>query len=162
VENAKADLSKWVNKTLDVMGEAVPVLTEVEWVRLSIPKGSLSKEDREKIESHVSHTYKFLSQIPWTGALREVPLIAQAHHEKLDGSGYPQGLKAAQIPFESQIMAITDIYDALTAPDRPYKKSIQPERAIEILHMDADKSKLNKNLVQLFQERKVNLVSSRK
>lgn len=154
-EAAKTDLAKYVDKTLQVMGEEIPLLTNEEWVRLSITKGSLTKEDREQIESHVVHTYRFLSQIPWTKHLTRVPIIARYHHEKLDGTGYPHKLGHTEIPFESQIMAITDIFDALTAPDRPYKKSVPIDKAVQILFEDAHKGKINKNLVQLFSERKI-------
>ncbi len=154
-EAAKNDLSQFVDKKFNVMGEDIPLITNDEWKRLSIPKGSLTTEDRSQIESHVIHTFRFLAQIPWTKHLKNVPTIAQSHHEKLDGTGYPQQLKAPEIPFESQIMAITDIYDALTAADRPYKKSLPPEKALEILFDDAKKGKINKELVQLFSEQKV-------
>ena len=87
-----------------------------------IPKGTLSREEHLEIESHVTHTYKFLSQIPWTADLKQVPLIAYAHHEKLDGTGYPRSLVPVKIPLPSQIMTICDIYDALTAADRPTRR----------------------------------------
>ncbi|MDB5037302.1 MAG: metal dependent phosphohydrolase [Bacteriovoracaceae bacterium] len=154
-EELKDDLSKFIDVSYKVLEEQIPIITKNEWVKLSIPKGSLSPKDREQIESHVSHTFKFLSQIPWTKGLKSVPSIARSHHEKLDGTGYPQKLKSEAIPFESQIMAITDIYDALTAPDRPYKKSVPEEKALAILFEDASRGKINKDLVQLFSEQKV-------
>lgn len=158
IEKAAHDLAEYVNKTLPVLGENIPLLKEEEWMKLSIPKGSLSPEDRSQIESHVTHTYRFLSQIPWTRGLKSIPDIARYHHEKLDGSGYPHKLKQSDIPFESQIMAITDIFDALTAPDRPYKKSLSAEKAISILFDDAHHGKVNKELVQLFSEQHVHLI----
>jgi HD-GYP domain-containing protein (c-di-GMP phosphodiesterase class II) len=154
-ERAAHDLAEYIDKSYLVLGDQIPLLRKEEWVKLSIPKGSLSKEDRAQIESHVTHTYKFLSQIPWTRDLKAIPNIARSHHEKLDGTGYPQQLKQQEIPFESQIMAITDIFDALTAPDRPYKKSLPPEKAIAILFDDAKQNKVNKELVQLFAEQHV-------
>jgi HD-GYP domain-containing protein (c-di-GMP phosphodiesterase class II) len=154
-QQVKDNLKKYVGKTYEVMSEDVPLLTQEEWEALSISKGSLSEEDRLQIEAHVTHTFEFLSLIPWTSTLNRVPEIAYAHHEKLDGSGYPRGLSAKQIPLESQIMAVTDVYDALTASDRPYKKSMSPEKALEILFSDAEKGKFNKDLVDLFSEKKV-------
>ena len=85
----------------------------------------------------MSHTYEFLQKIPWTGELRRIPEIAWAHHEKLDGSGYPRGLTAPAIPVQSRMMTIADIYDALVAWDRPYKKSVAEERARDILQQEA-------------------------
>src|SRR5207244_1325064 len=82
---------------------------------------------------HVVHTFQFLTQIPWTKELRRVPEIARSHHEKLDGSGYPYGARAEAIPVQSRMMAIADIYDALTASDRPYKKALRAEEALAIL-----------------------------
>lgn len=146
----KSSLEAWVGKSLAVMGEEIPFITESEFKALSIAKGSLSDDDRAAIESHVSHTYKFLKQIPWTRYLNRVPEIAYAHHEKLDGTGYPRKLKQNEICIESQIMAVADIYDALTASDRPYKKALSKEKAIEILFEDAKKNKVSKPLVELF------------
>jgi HD-GYP domain-containing protein (c-di-GMP phosphodiesterase class II) len=87
--------------------------------------------------------------------LEQVPLIAYGHHEKLDGTGYPRGLKQQEIPIQSQMMTIADIYDALTASDRPYKKSLSIELALRILREEAEKSKINYDLVRLFEERQV-------
>ena len=94
------------------------LLTPAEVQVLSIPRGSLSATERREIESHVTHTFRFLAQIPWTRTLKRVPEIAYAHHEKLDGKGYPRAIAAEQIPVQSKMMAISDIYDALTASDR--------------------------------------------
>ena len=110
---------------------------------LSIRKGSLSEKERREIESHVTHTFTFLSEIPWTGEFRRVPEIAYAHHEKLDGTGYPRRLKAAEIPLQSRMMAISDIFDALVAWDRPYKKAVPVERALDILRDEAGTGKLD-------------------
>lgn len=120
--------------------------------RLLIPRGTLSAEERKEIESHVSHTFTFLYQIAWIDDLGGVPEIAHAHHEKLDGTGYPRGLKADQIPIQSRMMTVCDIYDALTAMDRAYKKSISEERALDILKLEVSDGKLDKNLVDLFIE----------
>ncbi len=148
-----AKLMNWIDK----MGEALNqvVLTTEERKRLSIARGTLGEEERREIESHVIHTYEFLSQIAWTEDLSGVADIAHAHHEKLDGSGYPRGLKADMIPIQARMMAISDIYDALTAMDRPYKKSVTPQRAIEILNLEANAGKLDSKLIKIFSEAKV-------
>ena len=118
-------------------GNRQPFLTPNEVAALSIRKGSLSEKERREIESHVTHTFRFLSEIPWTGEFRRVPEIAYAHHEKLDGTGYPRRLKAAEIPIQSRMMTISDIFDALVAWDRPYKKAVPVERALDILRDEA-------------------------
>jgi HD-GYP domain-containing protein (c-di-GMP phosphodiesterase class II) len=132
-----------------------PFLTESEVEALAIRKGSLSEQERREIESHVSHTYEFLRKMPWTGELRRIPEIAWAHHEKLDGSGYPRGLTAPDIPVQSRIMTIADIYDALVAWDRPYKKAVSPERALEILGYESKAGKIDGHLFQVFVEARV-------
>ncbi|MBL8919856.1 MAG: GAF domain-containing protein [Myxococcaceae bacterium] len=128
------------------------VLTAHEIQVLSIPRGSLSATERREIESHVTHTFKFLSQIPWTRVLKRVPEIAYAHHEKLDGKGYPRSLASERIPLQSKMMAISDIYDALTASDRPYKKAVPHEKALDILHMEAKSGQLDSELIRVFVE----------
>lgn len=146
-------LLSWLTTAAQNVGQMI--LTEGEIKRLSIARGTLAPEERREIESHVSYTYKFLSQIAWTEELSNIPNIAHAHHEKLDGTGYPQALKADQIPVQSRMMTISDIYDALTAMDRPYKKAVSPERAVEILHYEAKAGKLDKNLLKIFCEAEI-------
>ena len=128
------------------------ILNKKEMTTLSISQGSLTKDERREIESHVEHTYEFLKQIIWTGPLTHVCAIARSHHEKMDGSGYPQGLSGYDIPIQSRMMTIADIYDALTAFDRPYKKSISSSRALEILIQDARSKKLDGHLLKIFIE----------
>jgi HD-GYP domain-containing protein (c-di-GMP phosphodiesterase class II) len=139
----------------DMDGNQLPFLTPNEVQALSIRRGSLSEKERREIESHVTHTYRFLSEIPWTGEYRRVPEIAYAHHEKLDGTGYPRKLPAADIPIQSKMMTICDIFDALVAWDRPYKKSVPVERALHILGDEAASGKLDKDLLGIFVEAKV-------
>lgn len=129
-----------------------PLLTPQEIQVLSIPRGSLSNTERREIESHVTHTFRFLSQIPWTRTLRRVPEIAYAHHEKLDGKGYPRSIGPQQIPVQSKMMAISDIYDALTASDRPYKKAVPHELALDILKKEAEGGQLDRDLYTIFVE----------
>lgn len=122
---------------------------------LSIPKGSLSETERREIESHVNHTYNFLKRIPWTEELQAIPEIAHGHHEKIDGSGYPRGLKEDEIPIQSKMMTIADIFDALTAWDRPYKKAVPVERALKILEFERNDGKIDADLFQLFIEAEI-------
>ena len=132
-----------------------PHLSEDEIEALSIRRGTLTDRERREIESHVSHTYDFLRQIPWTGEFSRIPEIAWAHHEKLDGTGYPRGIKSAEIPIQSKMMTISDIYDALRAVDRPYKKAVTPERAIDILQKDVQGGRLDGELLRVFVEAKI-------
>jgi len=139
----------------DIEGRPQPLLTPNEVQALSIRRGSLSEKERREIESHVTHTFRFLSEIPWTGEFRRIPEIAFAHHEKLDGSGYPRGLRSEDIPLQSKMMTISDIYDALVAWDRPYKKAVSLERALDILWDEAKHGKLDVDLLQVFVDAKV-------
>ncbi len=126
------------------------LLTPEEVGYLSIRRGSLDATERLEIESHVTHTFRFLSQIPWTSELKDVPRIAYAHHEKLNGSGYPNRRNAKEIPIQSRIMTISDIYDALTASDRPYKKAVPLDRALSILELEAKDGNIDRALLDVF------------
>ena len=136
-------------------GGPTSFLTPSELVSLSIPKGSLTNEDRLEIESHVTHTYRFLATIPWTSKLRRIPEIAYGHHEKLNGKGYPRSIGATEIPVQTRMMTISDIYDALTASDRPYKKAMPASKALDILGYEAKEDKVDKGLLELFINAKV-------
>jgi len=139
----------------DYSGEERPYLTPHEVNLLSIRKGALDEEERREIESHVIHSYEFLKKIPWTKEFENVPDIAHAHHEKLDGSGYPLKIKEEKIPIQSRIMAITDIYDALTARDRPYKKAVPHERALDIIGYEVKGNLVGSDLFDMFVKEKV-------
>ncbi|MCK6514362.1 GAF domain-containing protein [Myxococcota bacterium] len=127
-----------------------PVVTALECARLCIPQGSLDPEERRSIEAHVSFTYNFLKVIPWTRNLKRVPELAHAHHEKLDGTGYPLRLSGDQIPYGARLMTIADIFDALTAGDRPYKGSMAIEQATRILRAEVDAGHIEGPAVELF------------
>ncbi len=134
----------------DSSGRAGPLLTPQEVKLLSIDRGSLDEEERRQIQSHVNHTQKFLQKIPWTKEIKNIPAIASAHHEKLDGTGYPLRLAAPEIPLQSKMMTIADIYDALSATDRPYKKAVPWQRALDILRDEARQGLIDGQLLQLF------------
>lgn len=139
----------------DIRGEKRNLIHPEEARILSIRKGNLDGAERSEIESHVTHTFHFLQKIPWTKDLIGVPDIAYAHHEKLNGRGYPRKLTAAEIPIQSRMMTVSDIYDALTASDRPYKRAISTDRAIDILKMEVNDGLLDSSLVNIFVEAKV-------
>jgi HD-GYP domain-containing protein (c-di-GMP phosphodiesterase class II) len=155
-EETSAQLSALAQYTYrDTDGVTKPLISEAEMAQLLVPRGNLTASERLSIEAHVTHTYHFLERIPWTKHLKGVPAIAYGHHEKLDGTGYPQGLKQEDIPIQTQILTIVDIYDALTASDRPYKRRLPVETAIKILRQEAAKNKINSDLVELFEQRQV-------
>jgi HD-GYP domain-containing protein (c-di-GMP phosphodiesterase class II) len=140
---------------LEKGGQAVPFLTDDEYTKLRIRRGSLDEAERKEIESHVTHTFLFLRTIPWTKEMRNIPAIAYGHHEKLDGDGYPRKLLAADIPVQSRMMTVSDIYDALTASDRPYKRAVPPRQALDILMKEVEMNKLDRELVEIFIESNV-------
>jgi HD-GYP domain-containing protein (c-di-GMP phosphodiesterase class II) len=140
---------------LEKGGLELPFLTEDEHIKLKVKKGSLDEQERKEIESHVTHTFLFLRTIPWTKEMRNIPSIAYGHHEKLDGDGYPRKIHADQIPIQTRMMTVSDIYDALTASDRPYKRAVPPQKALDILSAEVDEKKLDADLVRLFIEAKI-------
>jgi len=150
VEALAAISGRWL---LSEKGE--PVIEQAEIQRLCIPYGSLDHDERLEIQRHVEHTYQFLKVIPWTSNLKNVPHLAYAHHEKLDGSGYPRGLVNSEIPFGAKLMTISDIFDALTAGDRPYKASMPIAKAVSILREEAEMGRLDRDAVELFVAKKV-------
>jgi HD-GYP domain-containing protein (c-di-GMP phosphodiesterase class II) len=139
----------------DMAGRAHPMLDPQEFRFLSIRKGTLDPQERLEMESHVTHSFHFLSKIPWTQLMRGVPEIAYGHHEKLDGTGYPRGLAGDQIPIQARMMTISDIYDALTAQDRPYKRAVPREKALDILKNEAGEGKLDGDLLDVFIAKRV-------
>ena len=131
-------------------GESRGVVEPANLACLRIRKGSLSDAEREEIESHVTHTFRFLERIPWTRDLAGIPEIAYAHHERLTGRGYPRQLGAVAIPVQSKAMAIADVFDALTARDRPYKGAVPLDRSLSILEEEAREGSLDRPLLDLF------------
>jgi HD-GYP domain-containing protein (c-di-GMP phosphodiesterase class II) len=136
-------------------GDEQNLITDDEVRLLSIRKGSLDDAERLQIESHVVHTFKFLQQIPWTKEIKSIPAIARGHHEKLNGKGYPFKLSAVEIPIQTRMMTISDIFDALCAVDRPYKKAVTLERALDILGFAVKDGEVDPTLFELFKEAKV-------
>jgi HD-GYP domain-containing protein (c-di-GMP phosphodiesterase class II) len=134
----------------DPRGAERPYLTSEEVRYLSIPRGSLDTNERRQIESHVTHSFNFLAQIPWTPEYRGIPEIARAHHEKLNGRGYPDGLTSPSIPVQAKMMTICDIFDALSASDRPYKRAVPTDRALDILKLCVRDEEIDPELFRLF------------
>jgi len=142
-------------KVYDGDNNIIPILTDEEVVNLEIVRGTLNSEERREIESHVTYSYNFLQSIPWPKELSRIPEIAGGHHEMLDGSGYPMGLKDNELSIESRILAILDIFDALSASDRPYKKAVPFDKVKSIIIEESEKGRLDSNLVELFFKYKI-------
>ena len=150
------ELQAWAKRSyLAFDGQTEPFLSPDEMRYLTIRKGSLDDAERHEIESHVTHTFQFLQRIPWTRELQQIPMIAYGHHEKLDGRGYPRRITAEAIPLQSRMMTISDIYDALTAQDRPYKRAVSIDRALDILTAEVKDGQLDADLYRLFVDAKV-------
>ncbi len=139
----------------NIRGESCRFLTPLEEESLAVIRGNLTAAEFKEIQTHVDQTILILQKIPFTKELENVPRFAAMHHEKLDGSGYPKGLKGDQIPLQPRILAIADIYEALTASDRPYKKVTPPDIALKILQEEAKAGKLDGDLVELVCSKKV-------
>jgi len=141
-------------KYLDFEGQKGAYLTDLEFENLSVMKGNLTKDEMEEIRSHVIHTENILNKIPFTRHLKMLPIFAAGHHEMLNGSGYPKHVKADNIPIQTRIIAVADIYEALTAKDRPYRKSMDPIKALAILKEEAKNGRLDNELVRIFIEKR--------
>jgi HD-GYP domain-containing protein (c-di-GMP phosphodiesterase class II) len=157
LDEEAADILRVIAETTftDLDGELQHYLTPNELHFLQIRRGSLDEAERDQIQAHVVHSYDFLLNIPWTDELSRVAEIVRGHHEKLDGSGYPDGVTGERLSLETRIMTVCDIFDALTASDRPYKKAMPVEKAIQILRWEAKDGMLDKDIVELFAESEV-------
>lgn len=139
----------------DRNGRVKPWLKEEEVTALSVAKGTLTEKERRIMEDHVVVTARMLDKIPFTHKLENVPYFASIHHEHLDGKGYPNGLKGEDIPVEGRILALVDVFDALTADDRPYKKAMPLEQALKILGFMVKDGELDGDLLEIFSRNKV-------
>ena len=140
---------------VDVDGQVRPLLNAHEVENLSVERGNLTGAERRQIEQHIVDTWEILRRIPWPASLRSVANIASCHHEKLNGSGYPWKFKGDEIPLGGQILAVVDIFEALTAKDRPYKPAIPVDKAIQILQEEVDRGALNAKIWKLFLDQKL-------
>jgi len=135
---------------IDHEGNQQPFLTENEIYNLTIVAGTLTKEEREIINYHITATIKLLEQIDWPDHLKRVPEYAGGHHEKMDGTGYPKGLRREQMSPQSRMMGIADIFEALTASDRPYKKGMPLSQSISIMKRMKEESHIDPDLFDVF------------
>ncbi len=139
----------------DETDEQMQLITPDEVTALSVRRGTLTREERQAIESHVIQSFRVLEQIPWSADLENVPSIVLAHHEKLDGSGYPQGLGAEEIPVRARLLTVCDIFDAVTASDRAYRSAMPIEGGLDILRTEAGTGEIDSDLVELFIEARI-------
>ncbi len=155
-QGSSSDLHALNQRTyVDFYGVERPLLEDHELQYLMIRRGNLDDDERREIESHVTFTFRFLEQIPWTRELRGIPEIAYTHHEKLNGAGYPRRVTADAIPVQARMMTIADIFDALTATDRPYKRAVSPTRALDILTMEARGGMIDEHLLKSFVDARI-------
>lgn len=137
-------------KFVDAEGHEHLYLTEEEYDNFSVVKGNLTDEERSQIQAHVIHTRKLLRKLPFPDRLKDVPYFAASHHEHIDGKGYPDGIAGDMIPLPARIMCIADVWDALTAQDRPYKPPIPADKSCEILRSGAKYGEFDPDVVELF------------
>jgi HD-GYP domain-containing protein (c-di-GMP phosphodiesterase class II) len=148
-----ADIAQRTFRGID--GKPTPYLTQEELQYLQISRGNLNERERAEIEGHVGGTRRFLAQIPWTSDLQNIVTYAYGHHEKLNGTGYPRGLRADEIPIQTRIITLADIFDALTEADRPYKPAMPVAQAVELLRVEADAGLHDKELVDIMVDSEV-------
>ena len=142
----------WEMRCLQSDGTEIPLLTEQEKTAVSVRFGTLTDRERGEIEKHVVYTRKLLSAMRFSGAYASVPEWASRHHELLNGSGYPDHLRGNELSRQVRLLTILDIYDALTAEDRPYKPPMPPERALAVLESMRDEGKVDGEILSLFKQ----------
>ena len=147
--------------TIETGKGAEPMLTADELYNLHIRKGNLTTEERKIIENHAWMTIKILEKLPFPKKIKNVPYIAGAHHEKLSGRGYPLGLKGDQINLQARIMALADIFEALTARDRPYKQPKKLSECVKILGFMMKDLELDTDVVEFFLQHKMHIEYAR-
>src|SRR6185312_10126043 len=146
----------WGYKWRDTEGNKdAPFLTDDEIKNLTIRAGTLTDEERKIINHHIEVTIMMLESLPWPRHLKNVPEYAGGHHERMDGKGYPRGLTKEQMSVQARVMGIADIFEALTAKDRPYKQGKTLTEALEILGKFKENGHIDPDLFDIFVRRKV-------
>jgi HD-GYP domain-containing protein (c-di-GMP phosphodiesterase class II) len=145
----------------DADGALVPILSDDEVENLSISRGTLNARERKVIEEHAELTIRLLEQLPFPPQLSAVPRIAGSHHERIDGQGYPLGLAGAQITLQGRLLGLADVFEALTAPDRPYRDPIKVSEAVETLRGMVKQGHLDADLFEVFLRERVHLLYAR-
>jgi len=135
---------------IDMEGNTQTLITEDECYNLSIRRGTITQEEREIINNHMTITIRMLEQLPFPKHLRNVPEYAGGHHERMDGKGYPKGLTRDQMSIPARIMAVADVFEALTSADRPYKKAMPLTQALTIMGRMVEENHLDPDIFRLF------------
>ncbi len=155
------DLQKRVHdiakKEIEIDNQSSTILSDEEIDFLTISRGTLSKKDIKVMQNHVSLTYQLLDKMPYPDHLKQVPFYAGCHHEKINGKGYPNGYSGEQLPLQARIIAIADVFEGLTAPDRPYKEPYKLSKALEILKFMVNDGEIDSDLFKLFITKKLYL-----
>ena len=150
-------LEEIYEKSDKISNRQVPYLTDDEFENLCILKGTITSKERDIINNHAYLSEKILNKLPWPKKLANIPTIAGAHHEKLDGSGYPLHLDKENLNIQARILAIADIFEALSAQDRPYKKTMTLSETVKLLEQMGENGLLDKNIINLFFTSKIHL-----
>lgn len=161
-EEDKKKILEIAQRQIDLNGKKTNLLNEDEVKNLCVSRGTLTDEERKIINNHVLVTMKMLNQLPYPKKLKRVPEIAGAHHEKIDGSGYPRGLKREELSVQARILALADIFEALTARDRPYKKAKKLSEAMKIMNFMAKDKHIDPDLFSIFVKEKIYLEYAKK
>ena len=155
------DLQKRVHdiakQKIELNNQSSSILSDGEINFLTISRGTLSEEDRQIMENHVSLSYELLDKLPYPDHLKQVPFYAGCHHEKLNGEGYPNGYSGDQLPLQARIIAIADVFEGLTAPDRPYKEPYKLSKALNILKFMVNDGEIDSDLFHLLITKKLYL-----
>ena len=149
-DDKKEKIRAIASRTLSIGGETIPLLSEDETENLCISRGTLTEEERLVINGHMVNTINMLNALPFPKNLRRVPEYAGGHHEKMDGMGYPKGIYAGDMSVPARIMAIADVFEALTAQDRPYKKGKSLSESMRIMGFMKNDNHLDPDLFDLF------------
>ena len=145
-------LAQIARQTWSVNGDSRSRLSDNEPENLSIKKGTLTEAERQIINNHAAVSLRMLSQFPFSRSLKSVAEFAGGHHEKLNGKGYPQGTPGEKLPLQARILAVADVFEALTASDRPYRKPMPLSNALKILGFMVKDGELDGKVVDLFVE----------
>ncbi|HHE37681.1 MAG TPA: GAF domain-containing protein [Candidatus Cloacimonetes bacterium] len=159
----KIDRIKSISRKKYILdGQEFPYLEKNEVENLIINKGTLTQKEKQMMDNHANVSYEMLHELPFPKKMNKIPIYASGHHEKLDGSGYPLGLKAEQLPLQTRILAIADIFDALTAHDRPYKEGKTLSESMSILEKMVLSNFLDKDIFEIFRTNKLYLLFAEK
>jgi len=156
-DDLKDRVKKIGKKTIIMNDICTPVLTEDEIENLTISRGTFSEKDFKIMKHHVVLTYDLLNKLPYPDHLKQVPFYAGCHHEKINGKGYPNGYSGDKLPIQARIIAIADVFEGLTAPDRPYKKGYKLSKALNILKYMVNDGEIDSDLFNLFITKKIYL-----